>query len=457
MNLKKNREVGMRMEGADSMDWIKQHMALVSLLVLVGAGAVLFATGTLQFRQSDRQETAKTGKNPSEEDTSSATNPSRVQGDNVVLDEDAFRTSGIRIAPVNIGSVPMFFEAPGEVQLAEDRIAHITPQIAGIIRVAYKGVGDRVAKGSPLCLIESVELGDARASYVAAHAEMELTERNYSRWKQLYDKGLRTQNELIAADAELTRAKLKMEASASRLRGLGITTEEIRGLEKEGSGAVGNQYTLRSPITGSILQRTATTGQGVTSADQIFFVADLSEMWVQAVAREQDLPAIKTGASAVVRIPNMPEVALHGKITYIGEQVDEKTRTVPLRVLVRNSEKRGGSQKEFLLRPGLFTNIQIETGRKKDVSLIPFAAVQADGNETYVFVRVRPPSAQSRNPGAKHEKINPGVAFERRGVELGARDGQMVEVIKGLRMGEQIAVENAYMLKSEMEKSKLQD
>jgi cobalt-zinc-cadmium efflux system membrane fusion protein len=248
-----------------------------------------------------------------------------------------------------------------------------------------------------------------------------------------------------------------MEASASRLRGFGITAGEIRSLETEGSGAVNNQYTLRSPITGSILQRAATTGQGVTSADQIFFVADLSEVWVQAVAREQDLPAIRSGASAVVRIPNMPEVALPGKITYVGEQVDEKTRTVPLRVLVRNSEKPAASQKEFLLRPGLFTNIQIETGRKKDVAVIPFAAVQTDGSEAYVFVRRGSPLVQSPSPGAKSEKTNSGVAFERRGVELGARNGQMVEVIKGLEIGEQIAVENAYLLKSEMEKSKLQD
>ena len=98
------------------MDWIKQHMTLVILLLLVGALAVLFATGTLQFRQTDKQESAKTGQPPSEEETS-PDNPDRVQGDRVVLDEDAVKTSGIRVASVNSGSVPVFFEAPGEVQL----------------------------------------------------------------------------------------------------------------------------------------------------------------------------------------------------------------------------------------------------------------------------------------------------------------------------------------------------
>lgn len=436
------------------MKWIKQHVALVILLLVLGTGATLFLTGMLQLNTDRGQKTETAEKRGENEETQT---PSRAQGGRVVLDEDAFRTSRIRTGPVTKGSVPVFFEAPGEVQLAEDRIAHVTPQIPGVIRVVYKGVGDRVAKGSPLCLMESVELGDARASYVAAYAEMQLTERNYARWKELYDKGLRTQNELIAAEAELTRAKLKMEAGASRLRGLAIPAEEIRALEKEGSGAVSNHYTLKSPIAGSVLQRTATAGQGVTPADQIFFVADLSEVWVQAVAHEQDLPGIKSGALALVRIPNMPEAALHGKVTYVGEQVDEKTRTVPLRVLVKNSEKTAGSQKGFLLRPGLFTNIQIQTGRRNDVLVIPLSAVQADGSETYVFVRSGTPLGDSPKPATKSEKTDSGVSFERRVVELGARDARMVEVIKGLRIGQQIAVENAYLLKSEMEKSKIQD
>lgn len=202
MSFREVRGIGVRMEGTNSMNWIKQHTALVTLLLLVGVGVVLFATGRLRLNSNSGQETAKAEKNGAD-DENSALNPDHLQSGSVVLDEDVFRTSGIRIAPVNAGSVPVFFEAPGEVQLAEDRIAHITPQIPGVIRAVYKGVGNRVAEGSRLCLIESVELGDSRASYVAAHAEMELAERNYARWKQLYDKGLRTQNELIAAEAEL--------------------------------------------------------------------------------------------------------------------------------------------------------------------------------------------------------------------------------------------------------------
>jgi membrane fusion protein, heavy metal efflux system len=438
------------------MNWIKQHVALVGLLFVLAAAAALFVTGRLQLKTERGQEAESTEKQ-GEKDEAPAQSPNHVQGERVILDEGAFKTTGIRTAAAAKDSVAVFFEAPGEVQLAEDRIAHVTPQIPGVIRTVYKGVGDRVAKGTPLCLIESVDLGDARASYVAAYAEMRLAERNYERWKELYEKGLRTQNELIAAEAEFTRAKLKMESGASRLRGLGISADEIQALEKGGSGTVSNQYTLRSPIAGSVLQRTVTVGQGVTAADQIFFVGDLSEVWIQAVAREQDLPGIRTGASAVVRIPNMPETALRGRVTYVGEQVDEKTRTVPLRVLARNLKTLTGTQQDFLLRPGLFTNIQIETRRRNGVLVIPLAAIQTEGNETFVFVRSAATSPDVSNPPSRKGKTNSAVTFERRVVELGAKDDRVAEVVKGLHIGELVVVENAYLLKSEMEKSKLED
>jgi cobalt-zinc-cadmium efflux system membrane fusion protein len=146
--------------------------------------------------------------------------------------------------------------------------------------------------------------------------------------------------------------------------------------------------------------------------------------------------------------------ALRGRVTYIGEQVDEKTRTVPLRVLVKNSKLTTGSHEDFLLRPGLFTTIQIETGHRNQVLVVPLSAVQTEASETFIFVRSGSPSPASNKD---KDKPHPSVTFERRAVELGARDDRVVEVIKGLQIGEQIVVDNAYLLTSEMEKSKLED
>lgn len=442
MNLEHDPRIEKRAKGAGPLAWVRQHAALTVLFVVVATGALLFLTGRLQFSRSGKAEIEQP-----EEGEQAAITPNRVQGDKVVLEEDAFKMAGIRSAPVSRGSVPVLFQAPGEVQLAEDRIAHVTPQLPGVVRAVYKGVGDRVQRGSPLCLIESIDLGDAMASYVTARAETDLAEQNFARMKQLSEKGLRTQNELIAVEADLTRARLKLNSTSARLRGLGFGADEIQSLAKEGGKGVSNQYTLKSPISGSVLQRTVTTGQSVAASDQLFFVGDLSEVWVQTVAHEQDLPAIKTGAPAVIRIPNLPDTVLRGKVTYIGEQVDEKTRTVPLRVLATNRSAAGAPERDFVLRPGLFTNIEIETARRKDALVIPFAAVQSEGSESFVFVQV---GNTTGNPKRT-------VIFERKSVELGARYGQMVEIRNGLKTGDVVANENAYLLKGELEKSKLQD
>jgi RND family efflux transporter MFP subunit len=295
-------------------------------------------------------------------------------------------------------------------------------------------------------LIESLDLGDAMASYVMARAETELAEQNFARMKQLFEQGLRTQNELIAVEADRTRARLKLDSTSARLRGLGLGIDEIQSLAKEGAKAVRNQYTLKSPIGGSVLQRNVTTGQSVAASDQLFFVGDLSEIWVQTVAQEQDLPRIRTGAPAVIRIPNLPDTVFRGKVTYIGEQVDEKTRTVQLRVLATNRTA-GASGKDFVLRPGLFTNIEVETARRQGALVIPFAAIQSEGSESFVFVQV---GNTAGNPKRT-------LTFERKSVELGARDGPRVEIRNGLQAGDVVATENAYLLKGELEKSKLPD
>jgi membrane fusion protein, heavy metal efflux system len=440
------------------MNWIRRHWALLALLGVLASAAVLFLNGRLQLKLGGQKE-SRTPPQADSGDAASGNDPSRVRGNRVELDDEAFRLSGIRIAGVTATTVPVYFQAPGEVQIAEDRIAHVTPPIAGVVREVEKGVGDRASKGSPLCSIESAELGDARSSYVLAHAETDIAERNYDRLKALFEKGLRTQNELLSAEAELTRARLKLDATNAKLRAVGAGTQEIQDLLKAGANAVSNRYPVRSPITGSVLQRNVTVGQNVATSDQMFLVADLSEVWVQAVAHEQDLPSLKQGMRTIVRVPTMPDVSVTGKLTYIAQQVDEKSRTVSLRIVARNPSPKASFNQDFLLRPGLFTNIEIETGHRKDALVIPFSAVQSDGSGEFVFVQSSTPT-QAATSGLQPDKRSNGesaVAFERRPVQLGVRYGQLVEVIKGLQIGERVAVENAYLLEGELEKSKMQD
>lgn len=424
------------------MTWIKRNLAgsvLLTFLIVIG---LLFASGKLRFnwagRQADKEGTEETG----------GAQPSRVAGDIVTIDTATFQVEKIQVAPVAIASLPVTFQTPGEVQLSPDRMARVTPQLPGIVRAVNKNVGDKVTRGEALCVVESTELGDARASYLGALSEHDYAERNYQRWKLLFEKGLRTQNELYVAETDLTRAKIKLESAEARLRALGFATEDIADLQKNRSGAVSNRYSLRSPISGSVLERNLTVGQNVETKDQLFLVADLSVIWVQAAAYERDLSQIQPGIRAIIRTQEAQGASFSGTVTYVGQQVDEKTRTVPIRVVVKNTRNPGTPSS--VLRPGLFTTVELQLSTKRDVPAIPENAVQTESGQSFVFVEVQP---ATRSKG----ESSPTYSFQRRPVILGVHAAGKVEVVKGLDLGERVVVENPFLLTGEMEKSPVED
>jgi cobalt-zinc-cadmium efflux system membrane fusion protein len=127
-------------------------------------------------------------------------------------------------------------------------------------------------------------------------------------------------------------------------------------------------------------------------------------------------------------------------VVQIGPQVDEKTRTLPVRITVKNRPLPGGGAERYALRPGMFATVDLETARRTDAVVVPVAAIQTVSGQPVVFVETT---------------LSEGAAFQRRAVELGSRDAKVVEVVKGLEAGERVVVANAYLLKSEFERSKI--
>lgn len=432
---------------------VRRNPALAGLIGLASLLVLLFLTGTLHLGAADH---AAGGEGEHEE-------ASRIVDGKVVLELEAVQAAGFRIVPATVGGVSSGLQVPGEVQSAVERTAHVTPRIRGVVRAIYADINNDVAAGTPLATIESAELGEARAEYAAAVAERTLAERNYGRWRQLYERGLRTQNELWVAESELTRARLRADAAHAKLRAFGLANYEIAALARSGPGSAGNLYAVRSAVSGTVLARDLTVGENVEPQDKIFLVADLDSVWVQAAVSERDLPLVRVGLAATVRLQNFPDAAYPGRVTSVGQQANPQTRAVPIRIEVRNRPL-PGSTEPHALHPGAFATVEIETARTEGSVVVPLAAVQSMGAQSVVFVEVPvPPAALAAHGDEKHEgkEKETGaprlVAFERRAVTLGARNARVVEVLSGLNAGERIVVENAYLLKSEFEKSKIAD
>jgi cobalt-zinc-cadmium efflux system membrane fusion protein len=319
-----------------------------------------------------------------------------------------------------------------------------------------------------------VDLDQALADRDSATAERALAERIVGRAKELFEKGLKNQSEVWTAEQDSSRAQLRvdaarrrlsvlgavaenerarasllLDAAAGKLRILGLGEPAIAALEQTGAAAATGTYEVKSPLAGIVLERNATLGESVDAKDPVFIVADLSTVWVRASLYPKDMALVREGQPATVRVHGFPTSAFLGRVLHVGLRVDEKTRTLDLRIEVPNGSS-PCSVEGSPLRPGAFASADVELARSADVLVIPVSAVQTIDGEPVVFVQVAEPPTPTASANATAR-----TTFERRAVELGARDAEHVEVKKGLALGDAVVVENAFLLKSEYERSKL--
>jgi cobalt-zinc-cadmium efflux system membrane fusion protein len=159
-------------------------------------------------------------------------------------------------------------------------------------------------------------------------------------------------------------------------------------------------------------------------------------VWVTAALYDNNLTSVRQGQPATVRVQGLGDAVWRGQVIQVGPQVDEKTRTLAVRIAVPNRAGPNG----IALRPGMFATATVEVARRANILLVPVAAVQTLDGQPVVFVET---------------PLSEGAAYQRRPVKLGTRDGDVIEVGEGLTAGDRVVVANAYLLKSEFERSKI--
>ena len=278
----------------------------------------------------------------------------------------------------------------------------------------FRSIELEVEEGQRLITMRSVDLGAARAALQLATAHRRATKEHLDRHKKLREQGINAQRDLVDAKRDHDEAVAQVSAAQSALRALGAR------------GGEGPEMTLTSPLKGRILERHATRGEHITTRDTLLVVADLSRVWVMGQVYEQQIARVKQGMPVTLTFASYPGRSWQGKIDFVEMHLNESTHTLPVRVELENAEG--------LLRPGLFGSLRLLTDTNNDARvLIPRDAVQTMDGERVVFV-----------PG--HE---PG-AFERLPITTGATSGDLIEVIDGLEAGQEVVVEGAFILKSEL-------
>lgn len=346
-----------------------------------------------------------------------------------VLEEEGL----VETAPVIHKALPRLMNLTGEVGFDERKLAHISPRIQGVVRRVFVELGQTVKAGARLVEIDSLELGRMRSEYLRARARLALTQETFAREEQLHARKISSGSDQQLARTALEEARAAMEEVAEQLRLLGFGPQELAQLVKA-DGARSGSLLLRSPIDGTVVTKHAVTGERLVPDRAMISVADLDSLWVWASVYERDLAAVITARQAgplpaTVKVAGFTDRRFTGDLDYIGATMDEATRTVRVRVVVQNRDR--------LLRPGMFAEVELELEGRGKLLLAPADAVITDEGQAFVFVKV----------GDRR--------FMRRDVQLAGHSADQVRIASGLRPGDEIVVKGAFLLKSDVLREKM--
>lgn len=335
---------------------------------------------------------------------------------------------GILIQEAGPGNISSFIIARGKIVLQPDCLAHVLPKVPGVVKETYKNIGDNVEKGELLAIVESREIADAKASFLASIEREKLARSLMDREIRLREKEISSGQEVINAKSANEEAIINRHLAKQKLNALGISDYEIGKLTNQLEPELGI-YKIHAPIDGTVIFRHITKGEYLESTNTIYEIADLNHVLVEIGIYPKDLSKARIGQTIQIFRPyeNEPTEA---KIQYISPIVDDDTINSKAIAMLENSHGNW--------HPGTFVKIEIPTEEKKALVVIPKDAYQEIDGKPYVFVQ---------SP----------EGFEKRLIQMGKCGCDNIEIISGLNPGEKFAAANTFLLKADLGKSEVED
>ena len=332
----------------------------------------------------------------------------------IELTSEQIRNANLEIRTAGPGRIRSAVEFPGEIKFNADRTAHVVPRVAGVVESVSADLGQRVKKGDLLAVFASTQLSDQRSELLAAQRRLELARTTYAREKKLWEDKVSAEQDFLAARTALQEAEIAQRNAAQKLTAIGA---------RASAGAI-NQFELRAPFDGIIVEKHLALGEAVAAETAVFTISDLTTVWAEFVIAPKDLGHVKLGESVRVASAAFDGKA-DGKVSYVGALLGQQTRTATARVTLPNPE--------MAWRPGLFVTVSVATGDAEAAVVIEADAVQTEGGQPQVFVEVP-------------------QGFIARAVKTGRTDGTRVEIVDGLAPGTRYVAANSFVLKAEQGK-----
>jgi cobalt-zinc-cadmium efflux system membrane fusion protein len=361
----------------------------------------------------------------------------------VAMTEEQIASGKIAVEAVGPGTLARRLVVPGTVMPDSDRVARIAAKVIGTVAEMRKRLGDPVAKGEVIAILDSREVADAKSEFFAASTNLELQQTLFEREQQLWDKRISAEQQYLRARNTFTETQLRVELASQKLRALGLTEQDVVDLARRwtpvrtASNSAGapvprptqglQRYEIRSPIAGRVMERRVDLGApvgGDSEEKELYVVADLSSVWIELSVPTGDLAAIREGQEIAIASGNGP--ASMGRIVFVSPILNQETRSARVIASVDN--------KDLAWRPGSYVTAHVTVSEEPAEIRLPRNALQTITGEQVVFVRNE-------------------AGFEKREVVLGKGDDAFIEVVFGLDEGERVAVANSFLLKAELGKA----
>ncbi|MEO8593923.1 MAG: efflux RND transporter periplasmic adaptor subunit [Candidatus Solibacter sp.] len=345
----------------------------------------------------------------------------------VTMEPAAQQHVGMKVAPANMTQLTEYLQVTGTVQPVDSRVSQVRSLARGRLLEVRVKVGDRVRAGQELARIDNLEAAELAAQLSSARAELRRLKILSAAQSKQVDRNQKL-SEIGAAphkDYEQSRAEYQaldesirsqdgvIGGFAARLRRFGMS-------EPDPTAIVVTAIT--APFAGIITKSVTAPGEVVESSTELFTVADISHVWLQAEVYEKDLGRLRVGQSAIIHVDTYPDEPFAGKVTYISDALDPQTRTAKVRCEVANTNLR--------LKLDMFAIVQLPTTFSRQAIAVPVGAIQQLDAKTVVFVQ----------RGA--------AQFEVREIKPGKTVSGQVEILAGLRQGEPVVVVGSFHLKS---------
>ena len=358
----------------------------------------------------------------------------------VILSPAAQQEGAIETQPSRATTEPDVLRVSGRIALADNRTWRVGIRTDGLVVAVYAGVGDYVRAGQVLARYHADEVRDSRANYHAAQAELAraqsgaaLAQRNLDRAATLLELKAASQQQVDEARQDAVAAQSQVrsaQAEVDRLKDLLEDDLRVPAEPKAGDDTA-DQVPILAPASGYILEKNVTLGKAIDTMDDTFVIGDLSEVWMLASVRQDQLASLRVGQPARVTVAGSAGQTFEGRLVNLGQTLDPQTRTMQVRIVLSNSENR--------LRPEMLATAELPAGGSTMSVRVPSDSVQQIDGQDVVFVKT----------AADRFAVRPVQIAE-------TRDGE-TPVLNGLKDGELVVTHGSFVLKSQLLRATLEE